>query len=59
MVLGKERIVKALEKIEAIRQSDLAQGRLSEWRSFPGFVPFPTARIKNIQAFADPEFANR
>lgn len=59
MLLGKERIVKVLEKIEAIRQSDLAQGRLSEWRRSADFPPSPTARIKNIQALSNSESANR
>ena len=56
MILGKEPLAKALEKVEAIRQSDLAHGRLNEWRG-PDTVPSPTARIKNIQAV--PDSANR
>ena len=59
ILLGKERIVKALEKIEAIRQTDLAQGRLSEWRRSADLPSSPTARIKNIQALPDSESVNR
>jgi len=48
MVLGKERLLQTLEKIEAMRQSDLDQGKHDDWRDFM-FVPKATERIKNLQ----------
>jgi Zn-dependent protease with chaperone function len=48
MVLGKERLLQVLEKVEAMRKADLSQGREDEWRDFM-FVPKATERIKNLR----------
>ena len=48
MVLGKERLLDVLEKVEAMRKADLSQGREDEWRDFM-FVPRAIERIKNLR----------
>src|SRR5207249_9671595 len=48
MVLGKERLLQVLEKVEAMRKADLSQGREDEWRDFM-FVPKATERVKHLR----------
>jgi len=48
MVLGKERLLHVLEKVEGMRQADLVQGRQNEWRDFM-FVPRAAERIKDLR----------
>ena len=47
IVLGRQRLLDVLARIEAMRKADLSQGREDEWRDFM-FVPKATERIKNL-----------
>lgn len=51
VLLGNEDFLRVLQRIDAMRQSDLLSGKVDEWRDFV-FVPSLSRRIANLTAMS-------